>query len=204
MNDDGRSRPNSGGLAQPAREFATEVESELQTGESLIWVGQPRQEPYAKASGCLFVFGMLFIGAGVVLIMLGIVFLFRKGAGGGGLSTVGILLAGLFGIYFVLTGVRKLAAPIWMKRRGKGTRYLLTDQRAIVWEPTFLGPKVRSFGRDELRKMTRVENDDGSGSLIFQEDTIRDNDGFTKLRHGFLNIDNALAVEELIRRTLLA
>jgi hypothetical protein len=207
MNDDDRSRPGGSSLADLPPEVAACVESELRDGEGLVWVGQPRPDLYAKASGCLVVFGIFFTGfaALCLLVTFGIGFLL-VGAGGGGLEIAGIpfLVFGLFGVPFLLVGVALLTAPIWNRRWARRVCYLLTDQRAITWEPTLLGGvTVRSFSRDWLGSITRHENADGSGSLVFHEYTVSDCDGSTTHRRGFMHIDNVRFVEALIRRRLL-
>jgi hypothetical protein len=162
---------------------------------------------YAKASGCLVVFGIFFTGFSLLWLLLtfGIGFVL-VGAGGGGLEIAGIpfLVFGLFGLPFLLIGVGLLTAPIWNRKWARRVCYLLTDQRAITWEPTlFGGVTVRSFNRDGLGRITRHENADGSGSLVFHEYTVSDSDGSTTHRRGFMHIDKVRFVEELIRRTLL-
>jgi hypothetical protein len=207
MNDDDRSRPGGSSLADLPPEAAARVESELREGERLVWVGQPRPDLYAKGSGCLVVFGIFFAGFSALwlLITLGIG-LFLVGPGGNGLRIAGIpfLVFGLFGLPILLIAVGLLTAPFWIKKRARRVCYLLTDQRAITWEPTlFGGVTVRSFNRDGLGRITRHENADGSGSLVFHEYTVRDSDGSTTHWRGFLHIDKVRFVEELIRRTLL-
>jgi len=51
--------------------------------------------------------------------------------------------------------------------------------------------------------MMRHENADGSGSLVFREEIMFDDDGTSTRSRGFLNIARVREVEDLIRQTLL-
>jgi hypothetical protein len=204
MSDDGRSRPTGSSLADLPPEVAARVESELRDGECLIWAGQPRPDLYAKGSGCLVVFGIIFTGFAVLWLIttFGIGFLL-VGAGDRAVEIAGIpfLVFGLFGLPFLLIGVGLLTAPFWNRKWARKVCYLLTDRRALTWEPTiFGGVTVRSFSRDGLGSITRHENPDGSGSLVFHEYRTSDGDVSTR---GFIHIDQVRCVEELVRRTLL-
>jgi hypothetical protein len=194
MNDN-PSRLNSISLADLPLELASRIQSELQAGETVVWMGQPLLDMYIKASGCLLAFGILSTGLIAMLATVGF-FLLRS---------AGTILLILSGLAFLVSGLSLLGTPIWMKKRAKGTYYLLTNLRGITWEPTIFGrAKISIFAPDELAKLTCEEKPDGSGSLVFRADVVMDNDGYTTLRRGFLNIDNVRVVEGLIRRTLLS
>ena len=102
-------------------------------------------------------------------------------------------------------GVLLLLLPSLNRKWAQRVCYLLTDKRAITWEPVlFSGVTVRSFSPDQMSVITRQENADGSGSLIFQEYSVRDMEGDrTTYTRGFLHIDEVKAVELLVRQTLL-
>ena len=205
--DHDRSRLSGGSLTDLPPELAARVGSELRDGESLVWVGQPRPDLYARASGCLVVFGMFFTAfAALWLLVTFGIGLFLVGAGGNALEFAGVpfLVFGLFGLPLLLIGVGLLTVPIWNRKWARRICYLLTDQRAITWEPTlFGGVTVRSFSRDGLGRITRYENADGSGSLVFHEYTVSHGEGSTTHRRGFMHIPNVRFVEEMIHRTLL-
>jgi hypothetical protein len=203
--DDHPSRLASSALANLPFELAARVESELQAGENLVWVGQPRPDLYAKGAGCLVVFGIFFTGFSVIWLLLtfGIGFLFFE-FGGGGLEFTGIPLfvLGLLGLPLLVIGIGLMTSPIWRRQQARRICYVLTDRRAIAWEPRLLrSVTVRSYNSAGLGTLTRDENPDGSGSLVFHE--YADSDGSMTHRHGFICIDNVRSVEELVRRTLL-
>ena len=186
--------------------LAVRVESELSKDERLVWVGQPRPDLYARASGCLVVVGVFFTGFASLwlLITFGSGFLLVGAGGGMGFAGIPFFLFGMFGLLFLAIGVGLLTAPIWTRKLAKKAVYALTDRRAITWEPSLFGQRtVRSYNRAGLGRITRQENADGSGSLIFLEYTTSDSEGTTTHQRGFMYIDDVRVVEDLLRRTLL-
>ena len=104
-----------------------------------------------------------------------------------------------------------------MRRRGRlaadgpGFRrrihYALTDRRALIWEPGWFRYTVRSYAREALGRMVRVDRTGGAGDLVFEEYYTRstDSDGMsstTRHQRGFMGIDGVREVEELVRLTL--
>jgi hypothetical protein len=112
----------------------------------------------------------------------------------------------LIGIPFTLIGLVVLSVPYWVWREVRQACYVLTDRRAICWGKMrgVRGVAVRSYRREHLAKMHRVERRDGSGDLVFESTTTCDSTGRERTRHcGFMGIERVREVEELLRRTLL-
>jgi hypothetical protein len=170
-------------------------------------VGQPRPDLAARGAGCLVVFGAVFTAFAVLWMAFPLgMGLFAAGAGGEGGLFVGMpcMCFSLFGVPFVLVGLGLLTSPIWQRRLARKCCYVLTDRRAIAWEPRlFGGMTIRNYTRAGLGQITRIENRDGSGSLVFQEYTVRDSDSSTTHRNGFMHIDDVRQVEQLVRQTLV-
>jgi hypothetical protein len=187
--------------------LAARVRAELKDGEVVVWVGQPRPDLYAKMAGCAVPFGIgcTAVSALWVLVTFGIgVFFVVAGDAWVGLAGVPFFAAGLFALPFLLIGAVFLTFPVWNRKWAKKVCYVLTDRRALTWEPVpFGGTTVRSYNRGGLGRVARYENPDGSGSLVFQEVTVSGTDGPTTRRYGFIHIDNVRSVEDLVRRTLL-
>ena len=59
MHED-EARPIHTSLEDLAPELARRAETELDRSERIVWVGQPRPDLYAKASGFMFVMGIFF------------------------------------------------------------------------------------------------------------------------------------------------
>lgn len=163
-------------------DIAARLVSELRPDERLVWFGRP--VPNAHAGIWAF---MRVVGLVPVVIGLPLLFVFPPAA-----------------LVFLPVGWIFWMMPRWIRQQAGKTFYLLTDQRAITWEPTFFGGiTVQSFTRDGLVQMMRHENADGSGSLVFREEIVLDDDGTSTLSRGFLNIARVREVEDLIRQTLL-
>lgn len=190
-------------------ELESRLQSELQPGERLVWVGQPRPGLVSRQAWVLVPCGVVFTGFALFWIAM---------AGGMAAAAGGINggLAGMFscfpcfGIPFVLAGLFMLTSPVWLRRQAHKTLYALTDRRAIVFEPRwFRMATVRSYTAPGLSHLTRRERPDGSGDLVFEEFTTSgvDSDGYRRsytTRRGFLAIDRVREVEEMVRRTLLS
>jgi hypothetical protein len=196
-------------------EIETLIESELASGEKLLWVGQPRPRRFLSWSIPIVLFGIPWTAFSVFwMAMAGGMGWFARNAAdaapGDGNAEPGIIALitscfFLFGLPFVLIGLGMLSSPWWMLRRAKKTAYALTDRRAIVMEPGwFSGRTVRSYDGQQLGRMARTERSDGSGDLVFEDYYTRDSDG-GRMRtiRGFMAIDRVREVEELVRKSLL-
>ena len=88
--------------------------------------------------------------------------------------------------------------------------YALSDRRAILWEPYFFGSgyTVRSYTREGLGRLYRVDKNGDAGDLVFEEyyTTSTNSDGMSSTQRnqrGFMGIDRVREVEELLRLTLM-
>lgn len=193
-------------------ELDARVRSELDQGEQLLWVGQPRPSRFARATIPQVLFGIPWTAFAVLWTTMATWGLWGK-AGPAQNAGPGMLLGicfPLWGVPFILIGLGMLSSPLWARRRAKRTCYALTDHRAILLEAgTFRSVEVRSYRPAELTKMVRRENADGSGDLVFEEairvqNTTRSRNTAGSLDHGFLGIDNVREIEELLRKALLS
>ncbi|VTR97160.1 hypothetical protein [Tuwongella immobilis] len=196
-------------------ELDERVQAELQSGERLLWVGQPDPMRMAKQALPAVLFGIpwtafaIFWVAGAATMMGGFGGEDRPQIPGG----FGGLFScfPLFGLPFILIGLAMLTSPYWLYRQAKQTCYALTDRRAILWQSGFWGSvNVRSYRPDALGKMTRTDYADGTGDLIFEElltlnshRSSRATMNTTMTRHGFIAIRKVREVEMLLRRVLL-
>jgi len=71
------------------------------------------------------------------------------------------ILLGIWGIIMILS-------PLWTYRRARRTLYVITDRRAIVFEPDKPGwiTTVTSYWPDRLKNMKRRERKDGTGDVV--------------------------------------
>lgn len=185
------------------------VRSELDRGEQLLWVGQPRPDRFARRAIPIALFGIPFTAFAIFWISMASFAAMKGVPNAGPLGVIGVCFP-LFGVPFVLVGLGMLSSPFWAGRKAKRTCYALTDRRAILFDAGMFGSvEVRSYRPAELTKMFRREKADGSGDLIFEEQiqlrsgshnsrTLRTQD------RGYLGIDNVRAIEELVRKALLS
>lgn len=181
---------------------------ELGRGEKLIWTGKPSLllvilNGLIGPVGALLLAFVLVIGiADLICYLVGLPAMLKFG-----------VLPFLF--LYLLFGFT--IQPLWAWWTASRTDYVLTNRRAILWRPSFLGVLSKEEYRpDELEFMRRRNAwflGDGAGSVIFRTvittTTTTDNRGFKSSRsstqhYGFLNVRCADTVERLINVTLLA
>lgn len=182
-------------------ESADWLADDLFEDETVLWAGRPRSSRsavLAEVPTALLGVGMFGLG---LLSMAGML---SHGLEPGKALALHrrILLAACVGAWTVPTALMMIACPLFARRRMACTYYTLTNLRAIVVEPDFLGrPRVRSFWPPHLRLMEWYDGPDGTGDLVFCKASPpaafpRD--------YGFLGIDRAARVEALIRCSVLA
>jgi hypothetical protein len=103
---------------------------------------------------------------------------------------------------FVVISLCALSNPYWSWRRAKRTLYVLTNERALVFDAGWWqAVTIRSFEPARLADLRRIQNSDGSGDLVFERTVTTDSEGSTKTTdHGFLSIPNVKSVEEAVQR----
>jgi hypothetical protein len=188
----------------PSDEPAMSILSEMEAGETLVWSGRPRSPrrlvmrtvPRAL-SGLAFLAFTLFWMA---MVVRGGHNKWDKGRAVRPFEPENVVIATLVGLWMIPPGLYMLTWPLRTRSRLKGTHYALTDRRAVIGEPGFLGrARVRSYRADSLRLMRSEDHDDGTGDLIFESPSTWV--GMTQTV-GFLAIEGAREVEALVRRTL--
>jgi hypothetical protein len=169
------------------------IESELQPGERIDWLGQPLPGRLAIATLPIVLFSLFWTAFSIFWV-------YKAGAkewmAGGEFQ-----LFPLFGIPFVLIGFTMLYSPFWVMRGARRSAYVLTDRRALLfrggWRDTVT---VRSFEPARLTDLIRTQRADGSGDLVFKRDIGSDSDGGRTYRDvGFAAIPDVKGVEEKVR-----
>jgi hypothetical protein len=177
--------------------LADRVAAELETGERLVWAGQPRLDLATRPKYLLIPFGIAFLVFSLVWMIVA------------GLLTLGLMAP--CALPFIAVGIGMIMSPVWLRRRAQKVLYALTDRRAMIWEPGwFRNITVRTYTAAGLGRMARMERADGSGDLVFEEfttatwDSNTNTNTHTTTRRGFLCIDQVREIEDLVRRTLLS
>lgn len=84
------------------------------------------------------------------------------------------------------------------RRKGSKNVYALTDRRAITWSPLWNWKGslvVCSYYPGMLKSVTRIENPDGTGDVLFATEP------FT--RDGYFGVNKVRLVESMVFETLI-
>lgn len=145
------------------------LNAELQAGEAIVWLGQPRPGRLMLKG---FVLWLFFIPWTAFAL------LWMAGAAQFKLPTLHdpATWFALFGLPFVLIGVAGLSAPLWIYFAARQSVHAITNRRAL----TISG--MRAFGiegytRAQISHIERVERGDGSGDLILVKTPMRNGRG---------------------------
>jgi hypothetical protein len=151
-------------------ELQTLVENELADGETIAWMGQPVAKIFSRQYLPIVFFGIPWTAFAIF---------WTVAAAGFQVPVFQNLedLFALFGVPFILVGLGMLSSPLWALRNARKTVYVITDLRAIVIEGRFRSHRFRSFAPDQLRRLTRQQNSDGSGDIIFERIFSHMNEG---------------------------
>lgn len=173
------------------RKFQALVDAELRPGERVVWFGQPIPWMFARRYVGVFLFGIFWLA---LLVFLAWDFLDGDVKGSALLPVLGFLVP------FTLAGVAMLSSPFWMRRKARRTVYLITNQRAMLFDPSLWGSMtIRTFEPARLLNLRRVQHANGAGDLIFERIWTKDSDGMNQSTdHGFLAIDDVKTVEDII------
>lgn len=173
------------------------IDAELEPGELLVWLAQPRLGSSSVHDVVPVVFGLVFL-------------LFTAFIGRGLLGSLDPqpqwkdLLPLLVLVPFAMFGFLMLLMPVLRRRGAASTYYAITNRRAIIWLPRRGGKHdVQSFQPERLVRMTRDERPDGSGHLVFEEFTTARGSGTTTSQCGFFALPDVREAEDVLRQTLL-
>lgn len=184
-------------------DLRTILQSELRSGERLVWMSQPVPRYFTALTVAPVLFAIPWTGFAIFWTVMAWVGT-RQIGGNDGMSTGFRIFFPLFGVPFILVGIAMFTMPYWVARKLKRTIYAITDQRAIILAPAWSGSrKVQSFAPEALGSMERIERADGSGDLIFESYTQRRGSSTHTVRNGFFSVPRVREVEETLRSTLV-
>ena len=183
-------------------ELMEQVEEELDSGEVLHWAGRMCPDAMKGNTTILRIMGAAFCGVGLLVAL--IILAFVPGMG---------KLVALVPLFFVAIGAGLLfVLPKLIDKQMKRGWYAVTDQRAIVYRPSFFGSggSAENYVPKDLRKMRIARSGDRGdlGDLVFKTKKGIVNGGPNSSRiedvnFGFLGIENVGEVETLIHKVLL-
>ncbi|MEM9538627.1 MAG: hypothetical protein AAGA60_03850 [Cyanobacteria bacterium P01_E01_bin.42] len=174
------------------------IDRELDPGEFIDWIGQPKPRFFTAASINSFLFAIPWTAFAIF---------WMYGASGFQLPNFSDgfkpeeHLFPLFGIPFVAIGFGMLTSPFWVWLKARSTAYVITDRRAIAFESGIRNVTIRSYSPKQLQEIFRRERRDGTGDIIITTSTHTTSKGRTYTQEiGFLGIDDPKSVERKLKQ----
>lgn len=169
------------------------VQTELQSDETILWSDTPVARFFTAKSTGVFLFAILW-----TLFSLSWI------AGASGYKIPSLNgpdgLFPLLGVPFVIVGIGMLAYPLVNYRNAFKSCYVLTDRRALTFEPEWTRTTIRSFTPRQLTIVYRKEARDGTGDVIFNAKRWNTHDGKSHSEEiGFLSIAKVREVESMLK-----
>jgi hypothetical protein len=178
---------------------------QAESGERITWVGRPGYvQPSRLFDVVMPVFGIVSLVLGLIVLaaltgLLGTIQQVRQ------LSVGTLAFLWAFGLLLTGIGLHGIAGPFIRRRRSRRTRYLVTDRRAVVIEPDWLGrPRRFDFPPNRLVKLI-IEPRDGQpdrGDVIFERFEEPCGSGTITITRGFLNLDSIEQAHREVQRLL--
>jgi len=150
---------------QTQQDMDSVIANELEEGERVLWTGRPHPSSRARGSQTrIFAILAIVYGAiGIAFILIGLIAAFTTSPR----SMFGLLLGFSIpgGVFVLLAIILGIVAAVYRPNL-KGAVYAITEQR-IITATTDRVLIVNSYGKDDISSLTRIEQQDGTGDLIF-------------------------------------
>ena len=176
--------PSSTDLRQLPGELRLLVEKELEPGERIQWIGQPRARRQLWEWLLLPLTGLPLTAMTAWIV-----------------ATSEATFNRLFALPFLLGGLALLSAPWWAVRRSRRTVYLVSDRRVLILRAE-AELTVHSIAPAGLQWVECRQFRGGFGDLVFcrGEQASRYAGGSDVQSQGFLSIPDVRRVESLVRQ----
>ena len=142
------------------------IERQLNNGERLLWTGKPDAGRTALKYIPFSIFAVFWLGMCTV-IFGGMAFVtggMSQAVGGSMMPGVGI--TSFMAIPFVVAGLGFLFSPVLAAIGASNTVYGITDSRLLIVK-SFISTSVRTYRREDIRDLERIERANGTGDLVF-------------------------------------
>ena len=175
------------------------AQSELESGESLVWSGtaDPRRAAISSLPAALF--GIPF--AGFALFWMSEAFRGTRAMAGNSHNAFvsGFKVFPLFGIPFLLVGLGVTLMPLWAYLTGTKTVYAVTNRRVMVISGT-KSRAVKSFTPADIAGVEHRERPDGSGDIVLMTNMLQrtGNNMSTQAKVSLCGIPNVKQVAEQV------
>ncbi len=143
------------------------ISNELEEGERILWTGRPNPKSKSNTNGSLtLAFSIMAITFGFIGLLFVFIGFLAPVSSEGSSSFSGTIVFAIIGFTFLfLAFIFGLCAFVYRSNL-KDTVYAITEQR-IISVTAGKALAVYSYGKDEIGVLTRVEQADGTGDLIF-------------------------------------
>ncbi|MBK8457120.1 MAG: hypothetical protein IPL47_08455 [Phyllobacteriaceae bacterium] len=170
----------------------TIMQREMAPGEKLIWAGRPTNAgSFGRPLLAQAIFGIPFLA--FALFWTGMAATMTNASPDTPWFFRYVFPA--FGIPFIVVGISLVSGPLRARWRARRVVYGLTDRRLIIREDDY----VQSFAFDQIQMIKRRDNRDGTGDVVFREETRRLSRGSRSESIGFHGIAEPQKVEQAIR-----
>ncbi len=178
-------------------DIRSQISPELEHGEKLLWVGKPT--PFRV----LMQYPEELLGAVIAVALLGVIFAVFLPLSGFSLRSGDQFFSFLFVIFIVIMGF-SLAKPLYEYAIAARTVYAVTDHRALIIKPGWMGRSVNSYYKIEHVERRTQANE--RGDLIFAQEPYNQRGRYgyrNRMRKiGFFGIDQPRQVERLLVENL--
>ncbi|MCI5123614.1 MAG: hypothetical protein D3925_03840 [Candidatus Electrothrix sp. AR5] len=179
------------------------LQTELKQGEKIKWMRSPIPAAYALRALPVTIFGI--ITTIFMIFWMGGAVDFKIPDPSNPLDLFALFLF-LCGVPGLVISITLAGYPLRVFKKADLVLYVITDQRAIIFDGTLQKVKIRSFYPHQFEKNTKKVKGDGSGNLIFAEEAPHDQSGgniFSPAQAiiqgpGFYAIPNVNKVERLL------
>jgi hypothetical protein len=191
-----------------SRDETKKVRDELKPGEAVVWVDKPDAATLARSAWfttIITIVGLLFVGG-----ILAVIYFTMQEVGkefGKDAPKHDNMFGMVFMGYAVLGSIGLVAAllyPFYKRWQAGKAFYVLTSRRALVWAAEWHGGvKLEAYGPRDLSNVHTIGKD-----VVFRTVTTiyrskKGGDHTTTQRFGFLAIEDPVAIEKLVRETLV-
>jgi hypothetical protein len=141
------------------------ISAELDSSESLLWAGRPRQGMLLRSSDVFMIpFSLLWGGFAIFWEIMALIGTLNKESGPAG------IIFPLFGVPFVLVGLYMIFGRFIVDaKQRKKTHYGVTDQRVIIVSGLF-ARKSKSLNLRTLTDVSLSEKADRRGTITFGQE----------------------------------
>lgn len=155
-------------IQQIPKKIRQALKAELKQGEKIKWLGSPIPAGYALRAVPLTILGIIITVFFIFWMGNAVDFKVPDLSDAFALFSLIFLLFGIPGLFL---GIALLGSPIWLFTKADLIAYVITDQWAIILDGTLGEVRIRSFYPHHFEKNTLKAKGDGSGDLIFAEET---------------------------------